>query len=293
VNDPLGTELSAAARRLIADARGGDDPNAEDEARVKARWLAGIAAGAGVSSLSEAVRAAASTGWGLKVGALAAGLAAAAAGVYLGWPQVSEYIGDAASEQRERAPQAAPSAPAPRAPEPQAPEPTVEPPAPAVPAPEPPEAVAAPVPAAEPPAPAAAPEVAAEAARAPEAARPAPPRPRATAHRAVPASRVVPARAARELPAAPAASGQLGEELSMISQIRGQLQSGAPGRALEQLAEYRRRFEQPNLAMEADALRVDALCQAGERDGARAAATDFTAKWPASPLQQRVSAACP
>jgi len=79
----------------------------------------------------------------------------------------------------------------------------------------------------------------------------------------------------------------------MISQIRGQLQSGAPGRALEQLAEYRRRFEQPNLAMEADALRVDALCQAGERDGARAAATDFAAKWPASPLQQRVSAACP
>jgi hypothetical protein len=45
--------------------------------------------------------------------------------------------------------------------------------------------------------------------------------------------------------------------------------------------------------MEADALRVDALCQAGERDGARAAATDFAATWPASPLQQRVSAACP
>ena len=45
--------------------------------------------------------------------------------------------------------------------------------------------------------------------------------------------------------------------------------------------------------MEADALQVDALCSAGRREAAQAAATAFVKDWPGSPLQQRVSSACP
>jgi hypothetical protein len=291
VNERVGTELSAAARQVIADARGVDDPTAEDEARVKARWLAGIAAGAGVSSLSEAVRAAASTGWGLKAAALAAAaLAAATAGVYLGWPQHTE----AARE----TPNVLPAAPVasvrsePSAPAPVPPVAEAVPAAPEIaePAAAPVEAKAAPVIPSEPVMPAAEPGVAARSPATPARAHP------AAAARKVPAA-AAPAVAAVEAapavsPAAPLPSGQLGEEISLISQIRGQLQAGAPSRALQQLAEYRRRFAQPNLAMEAEALRVDALCQAGEREAARAAAAAFSTNWPASPLQQRVSAAC-
>ncbi|HVZ33018.1 MAG TPA: hypothetical protein VG963_11365, partial [Polyangiaceae bacterium] len=85
----LESGLSAEVRQLIATARGADDPSAEDEARVKARWLASIAAGAGISSLTEAAHAAAGTGWGLKVAGVAVAVAAASAGLYLGWPATS------------------------------------------------------------------------------------------------------------------------------------------------------------------------------------------------------------
>ncbi|MEY2932591.1 MAG: hypothetical protein RL033_3340 [Pseudomonadota bacterium] len=94
-----------------------------------------------------------------------------------------------------------------------------------------------------------------------------------------------------EAPAA-AASGQLGEEIARISEIRERLQTGSPARALELLAEYRHHFAQPNLAMEADALQVDALCKAGQREAAREAAATFVSRWPGSPLEQRVSSAC-
>jgi hypothetical protein len=310
--------LSAAARQLIADARGADEPSAEDEARVKARWLAGIAAGAGVSSLSEAVRAAASTGWGLKVGALVAALAAASAGVLLGWPQTSGHPtghelesapaahGPAAAPQAV-APQAvAPQAvaPEPVAPQPVVPQPVIAEPAPAQPVlPVPPQAgavqpsapeVAKPV--AEAAAPAEAPVQQPELAAAPP--REVKARAATSPHRAEHAEKLQekPATPAAEEPAAPAAlalSGQLGEEIAALSEIRSNLQAGAATRALEQLSAYRRRFGQPSLAMEADALRVDALCRAGQRDSARAAAAAFASDWPNSPLQQRVSAACP
>jgi len=71
------------------------------------------------------------------------------------------------------------------------------------------------------------------------------------------------------------------------------MQSGAPQRALELLGSYEARFGQPILEMEADALRVDALCRAGQRDAARASAEAFQNEWPGSPLGRRVSAACP
>jgi len=293
VNERLDTELSATARQIIADARGADDPTAEDEARVKARWLAGIAAGAGVSSLTEAVRAAAGSGWGLKVAAMVAAAAAASVGVYLGWPENKPAAPTAVAVQ---APVAAPP---------------VAPPA------EPVAAVAeaaALVPAQAPELPSATEEEANAAPPEPAALAATPPAtapalvPSSTPPRAAPSS--VRARTAAERsralpvggePAAPAPAlsggqpigGQLGEEIALLSQIRGTLQDGAPARALEQLGEYRRRFERPNLAMEADALRVDALCRAGQREAAQAAAAAFVNDWPGSPLQQRVSAACP
>jgi hypothetical protein len=330
VNEHLGTELSEAARQVIADARGGDDPSAEDQARVKARWLAGIAAGAGVSSLSEAVRAAASTGWGLKAGALVAAFVAATAGIYLGWPQPSEAPGDAreravastpASKPAASAAPALPAAPAEPARVTQVP--AAVPPAAVPPAAVPPAAVPSEAVPPEASAPAVQPEVAGEARQAapqglpgvapetaqavpatPEVRSSVPARSAAAARRAASAqrassARVAPARAAVQpgtqpdgAAAAASPSGQLGEEISLLSEIRGNLQAGAASRALNQLADYRRRFGQPNLAMEADALQVDALCGSGQREAARAAATAFASNWPGSPLQQRVSAAC-
>jgi hypothetical protein len=79
-------ELSPEARRLISDARGVDDPTAEDQARVKARWLASVAAVAGVSSLTEAARAAGGIGWGLKAAGAALVLAAGTIGLYVALP---------------------------------------------------------------------------------------------------------------------------------------------------------------------------------------------------------------
>lgn len=103
--------------------------------------------------------------------------------------------------------------------------------------------------------------------------------------------RVVAGQSAAPLSAGP--TGQLGEELSFLSKIRGSVQEGAPARALELISDYRARFERPILGMEADALRVDALCRTGERESAQASARAFLNDWPGSPLEQRVSSACP
>jgi hypothetical protein len=90
-----------------------------------------------------------------------------------------------------------------------------------------------------------------------------------------------------------AVGGQLGEEIALLSRIRASLQAGASLKALQLLGDYQRRFDRPNLAMEADALHVDALCEAGQRDAAREQAAQFVTNWPGSPLEQRVRAACP
>lgn len=326
MSERAGQELSAETRQLIANARGADDPTAEDESRVKARWLAGIAAGAGVSSLSEAVRAAASTGWswGLKSAVLAGAAAVAAVGVYLGWPETEPFPVEATSVSRGNSPpvheaggeeavaqhaqaEKATSAPllapaTPEAAEPPSDESSVAPspaamPLPDQPAPEPPPEVAAVGAAGE----GASPGGASVATPEPPVARAAGPRQaRSTAARPKPTSRSSTRKPALEVtasepavaPASPAATGQLGEEIARLSEIRGQLQSGSAARALELLGEYRSRFAEPNLAMEADALQVDALCKAGKHEGAREAATAFTSRWPGSPLAQRVSSAC-
>ena len=95
--------------------------------------------------------------------------------------------------------------------------------------------------------------------------------------------------------ASPGASqnGQLGDELALLGQIRKSIQDGESAKALGLLDEYQRRFASPVLAMEAAALRVDALCKTGDKAAANAAAEAFQKAWPASPLARRVSAACP
>jgi hypothetical protein len=299
-------ELSPEARRIISDARGVDDPSEDDRTRVKTRWLASVAAVAGVSSLTEAARAAGGIGWGMKSVGAALALVAGAVGIYIALPG-DEHTADArrsaetpgwAGTTHERFEKtAAPSKPDAREDAPVQARPriiaqpiVVEPsvidaPPVAVP-------VALPAPSA--------PAVAAEdekvearpekpAARRVKAqraaARSAPKAPPAEA----PAAAVEPAPA----PQAAEPSGQLGEELALLSQVRSAVQEGAPGRALELLSGYEARFGKPILEMEADALRVDALCRSGQRDAARASAEAFQNEWPNSPLGRRVAAACP
>jgi hypothetical protein len=331
-------ELSPEARRIISEARGFDDPTPEDRARVKTRWLASVAALAGVSSLTEAARAAGGIGWGVKAVGAAFALVAGAIGLYVALPsdsgrephaaQAPTWKGEtherfektgsekARSGAREVSPNdwgsessgeevsgiaiskpVPPVAPTPR------PELLSERPQPpfggelsAPPG----EAPVARVDAARPSAPAAAPGTpAAPSLR--ERSVPA----RAVAARAVstkaapvPIKKAVaeesaPSVSSEARPAEPGPSGQLSEELALLSQIRSSVQAGSPNRALELLASYEARFGRPIMGMEADALRVDALCRAGQRDAARASAQAFQIEWPGSPLGPRVNAACP
>jgi hypothetical protein len=302
VSNKVDFELSGDARRIIAEARGVDDPTAEDRERVKARWLASIAIAAGVSSFSDTARATSSGGWALKGTALALAVAAGAAGLYVMLP-------DTELASRESVPLPAIPLPAEVA-------------APEVPAAERPlaarEVEASPGPldpsgveaegrgeAMNPAEPSARQEsrvpVAAPQAR--EAANPEPtlavdstPRRVAKAERSsVVAEKMVAEKMVveKESPGeAAATNGQLSEEIALLSRVRAGVREGAGTRALELLAEYRERFERPILGMEAAALGVDALCQTGQRDAARAAADNFRNRWPKSPLEQRVSAAC-
>jgi hypothetical protein len=301
-------ELSPEARRIINEARGVDDPTAEDQARVKARWLASVAAVAGVSSLTEAARAAGGIGWGLKAAGAALVAAAAAIGLYVAvpsgrtaetgqsdaprpsWTGTTHDRFEKTSSGQHTVPPAkvaaervAPAAEAPVA-------------VPVVPA--------ARMPVAEPGREEAANESdLAVAQNAPTIAE-APPAREAVA-RALPRERVAPRATARprtvSAPVAPPpspaqpseTSGQLGEELALLSEVRGSVQEGAPARALELLGRYQTRFGRPILGMEADALRVDALCKSGQLEAARASARAFQNDWPGSPLERRVSAACP
>jgi hypothetical protein len=339
-----GPELSPEARRLINEARGADDPTADDHARVKARWLASVAAVAGVSSLTEAARAAGGIGWGFKAAGAALVIAAGAIGLNFaldgdvstaandaaplpGWsgnsPERFQKTPHSRPEPGKAAQAAAGSGSAARAADPAGVVVTGAVPAPVAAQPEAlqPAVIAQPQiagsqPSLTPPVDAivAAPEVLAPHAAVPPAAVPpaavSPAAVSQTAVRARPVSRATVARAstpkaaAKEaaspasepVEAAPAAagpSGQLSEELALLSDVRGSIQEGAAARALELLNRYESRFGQPILGMEADALRVDALCKAGQREAARESARAFQNEWPGSPLERRVSAACP
>lgn len=299
---------------------------------MKARWLASVAAAAGVSALGEAARAASGTGWGLKAAAALA-IAAGAVGLYALLPdpeppappvakvEGSRGVRGAELESEESPPQPMPvpaiATEPPRAGEQQteglgtenlvadlveARRQAAEGPS-AAPSPAPPiaRAVSLRQPRREPAPPRA--ETATHEGKAaeehlavaeltevpPSAAQPEPGGEALVEAEAVPAG--APAQAVPPTPTEES-SRQLGEEAAMLSQIRSSLRSGAPGRALDLLVQYRTRFAAPLLEMEAAALRVDALCQSGDLEGGRAEAERFQTTWPSSPLVRRVRAAC-
>jgi hypothetical protein len=361
VNSQLGPELSAAARRVISDAHGFDEPTAEDRERVKARWLASIAVAAGASSLSQTAHAATNTAWSLKAAGIALVVAAGAVGLYVALP--GERLPGAVTSERapadrvlERAPRieeerveeeklaaslpSSESKPGPSAPGVERPSgvasdneetralaeadnaPTSAAPAGGVARVT--ESTPQPLPATRIPVagvpfesgPVAARAMVSPVASSPvvgrsvaAAARPSAAPARATIARATAASvarnGALPSASAQAQPGspepgtvngtaqAPVQSSQLSQELALLSQIRGSVQAGAAARALRLLTSYSGRFAQPILGMEAAALRIDALCQAGQRDAARASIEAFRGTWPGSPLEQRVNAACP
>lgn len=83
----------------------------------------------------------------------------------------------------------------------------------------------------------------------------------------------------------------LDAELSLLRRARAAL-PGAPQQALQLLAEHRRRFPAGHLAEERTLLRVQALCAAGQRDRARAAARSFARAYPDSPHTPTIAATC-
>jgi hypothetical protein len=133
----------------------------------------------------------------------------------------------------------------------------------------------------------------------PEIAEPQVAVPQAIAAEVVPSDAVGPARRARAVAPSPVAApdaelsgGQLGDEIALITTARRALTEGDSGQALAVLAEHGQRFAEPLLKSEARALTVDALCASGDREAARRVAEAFLDAWPASPLSERVRNAC-
>jgi outer membrane protein assembly factor BamD (BamD/ComL family) len=93
--------------------------------------------------------------------------------------------------------------------------------------------------------------------------------------------------------AAPEATDdRLNAEVEVLKRARAALRSGQPLQALEALRDYDRRFGRGTLGEERQALAVIATCLAQPGTSARAAAESFMRAAPASPMLDRVRAAC-
>ncbi len=77
-------------------------------------------------------------------------------------------------------------------------------------------------------------------------------------------------------------------ELTLLDQARAALRAGQSSRALDALAEHARQFPQGVLATEAEAMRIEALLERGDRSRAIELADAFFAAHPASPLGRRL-----
>jgi len=137
------------------------------------------------------------------------------------------------------------------------------------------QAVAAPAPAQEPP-PAAVPEV-----RAPEPAASSP---------AAPEPVVTPAPAPATPPPAEIAAGpgRLAAEVALVDRARTSLGAGDYPAAKAALAEYHQRFTSGDLDAEAEVVTIELLIAEREIPRARTLGTAFLARFPRSPLAQRV-----
>ncbi len=249
-------ELSADARTLLEQARGGDDPAPADRARVRRALMATLAGGAGVAASTAASSAAAATpaivgGTGLALGTkiVAALVLVGAVGttvVVAPWEEEERPVREAVPQTRvveRRAFETELVLPheAPRPAEPVLEAPTPEPIAPA-------------------------------------------PQLRSGPRTQAP-SEVVPA-------PEPVAPSELAAEVALLREARARLNSGDPEGALGRLAAHADRFPDGTLAEERDATRVLALCRAQRRDEARAAAERFLRDRPSSPLAPRVRTSC-
>jgi hypothetical protein len=89
----------------------------------------------------------------------------------------------------------------------------------------------------------------------------------------------------------PAASAQsedrLGAEVQALDHVRRALRGGTPSQALKLLDDFDAGFPRPVLAAEARLLRIEALAQSGDREGARRMAEEYVRLWPDSPLADR------
>lgn len=113
-----------------------------------------------------------------------------------------------------------------------------------------------------------------------------------------PESSVVPAAPSASGPAAgPAAASKskpssIKDELALLREAQQRLNGGNPDEALSMLEDHQRNHPDGRLKQERMAVRVFALCGAGRRAEARAAARRFLAEAPNSPLAPRVARAC-
>ena len=94
-------------------------------------------------------------------------------------------------------------------------------------------------------------------------------------------------------PAVMATDGSaLDAELALLRSARESLARGASTEALGALAEHERRFAAGHLVEERMLLRVQALCETGLHDQARAAAGQFVREHPNSPHAVTVTSMC-
>lgn len=281
------SELSGAAKALLERSRLGLSPTADDQARVRARLLAKVAAaGAAGAAAAVAVHGAANVAKGaLAKGAAGAGAGAAALGT-TGAAAVLKaavavtmlsavVVGTVATRDVWRsAAVSAPTVAVNATSQPKSPAPTV------------PTANAASTATVESPAAASATSIEVS-----PAAR--------TTPTAIPAGASAPAVSAtkkdapREIEAnTPAAATSVADETALLRDAHIALEAGNSARALALLAEHGRRFPRGMLGEERDATRVFALCAAGNATEARAAAARFLRERPSSPLAARVQQSC-
>ncbi|WAS94886.1 hypothetical protein [Nannocystis punicea] len=153
-------------------------------------------------------------------------------------------------------------------------------------------ATVAPVQPASPPGEAAAPAREVPAASEPPAADPAPRRPARLQSRPVAAEQPRPV-TAEQPPVGGSQVDPVLEELMLIQQIKDALDADRPGDALTAIDAHARKFARGSLAEEREALRVVALCDAGEAGRGERAQAVFMRTYPRSAYRERVRAACP
>jgi type IV secretory pathway VirB10-like protein len=90
-----------------------------------------------------------------------------------------------------------------------------------------------------------------------------------------------------------AGADPLSQEMALLKRAKLALSGGEARRALRLLDEHAQRFSQGVLAQERQALRVVALCDAGDLARGREEAERFLQEHPRAALAERVRAACP